>query len=350
MMTRVLLLALAGAVPLTAQEQELVLVPGFTREFRGLSTHGDQLWASGRGGVYARSNDGGRSWKSSRIPGAEGLFLVDVQALGRDTACVLATSFDGGIGHAYRTTDGGAAWSRTHEIVHPQAFLDGMAFWDRSRGVAFGDPIDGALVVLRTEDGCASWAEVRGPALTALEGEAGFAASGTGIAVAGTAHAWIGTGGGSVARVLRTDDRGLTWTAVATPMQAGPATGIFGIAFRDTLHGVAVAGNYQDPAGDAPTVLTTADGGRSWTIAGPARPAGVRFGVLALPEAHAFVAAGPSGLGVSLDDGATWTPVDTLFRYGLVGRDGVVWASGPTGWIARSDLSSLLAETRAPVR
>jgi photosystem II stability/assembly factor-like uncharacterized protein len=350
MMTRAIVPALLVAVPLAGQEPEIVLVPGFTQEFRGLSAHGDQLWASGRGGVYARSTDAGRSWKSNRIPGTEGLFLVDVQALGRDTACVLATSFDGGIGHAYRTTDGGISWSLTYEIVHPEAFLDGMAFWDRLHGVAFGDPIDGTIVVLRTDDGCASWAEVRASELTSLEGEAGFAASGTGIAVAGTMHAWIGTGGGAVARVLRTEDRGLTWTAVPTPMRAGPATGIFGIAFRDTLHGIAVAGNYQDPAGDAPTVLTTADGGRSWAITGPASPAGVRFGAVALPEQGAFVAAGPSGLGVSLDDGATWTPVDTLFRYGMFGRGAVVWASGPAGWIARSDLSSLLRKPRAPDR
>lgn len=347
MMTRSVVLALLGAAPLAGQD--IVLVPGFRQEFRGLSAHGDQFWASGRGGVYARSTNGGRSWKAGRIAGAEPLFLVDVEALGRDTACVLATSFDGGIGQAYRTTDGGASWAVTYRLEHPEAFLDGMAFWDRSHGVAFGDPVDGTFVVLRTDDGCASWTEVRGPALTALDGEAGFAASGTSITVAGTAHAWIGTGGGPVARVLRSEDRGLTWTAASTPMAGGEATGIFGIAFRDTVHGIAVAGNYQEPAGEAPTVLATADGGRSWRITGPALPAGVRFGAVALPDARAFVAAGPSGLGLSLDDGATWTPVDTLFRYGMYARDGVLWASGSTGWIVRSDLSSLIKE-RAPDR
>lgn len=349
MTMRSVLATLLLAAPLAAQEQEIVLVPGFRQEFRGLSALGDQLWASGRGGVFARSTDGGHSWKAGSIRGAEGLFLVDVQALGRDTACVLATSFDGGRAAVYRTTDAGISWSMTYELTHPAAFLDGVAFWDRTHGVAFGDPVDGMFVVLRTEDGCASWAEVRTPDLTALEGEAGFAASGTGIAVAGSSHAWIGTGGGRVARVLRTEDRGLTWTAVETAMPGGAATGIFGIAFRDTLHGIAVAGNYQEPDGDAPTVLASADGGRSWAITGPARPAGVRFGAVALPDARAFVAAGPSGLGVSLDDGATWMPVDTLFRYGMVARDGVVWASGPAGWIARSDLSSLL-KIRAPDR
>ena len=349
MMMRILMMMILATAQVAAQE--IVLVPGFTRDFRGLSAYGDQLWASGRGGVYARSNDGGSSWKPTEIPGAEALFLVDVEALGRDTACVLATSFDGGIGRAYRTTNGGASWSMTYETEHPQVFLDGMAFWDRMSGVAFGDPVDGTFFVLRTDDACASWWEIPRSALPVpLPGEAGFAASGTAIAVAGSEHVWIGTGGGSMARVLRSTDRGLTWTAETTPMMAGPATGIFGVAFRDTLSGIAVGGNYQQPTGDAPTVLATGDGGRSWTVAGVAAPAGVRYGAVALPTAGAFVAAGPSGLGFSLDDGATWTTVDTLYAYGLYAREHTVWASGPTGWIARMDLTTLLQKTRAPDR
>jgi len=338
---RMVAFALVGAVPLTAQE--IVLVPGFTQDFRGISSRGDALWASGRGGVFARSLDGGTSWKAGTIPGAEGLFLVDVEALGRDTACVLATSFDdSGLGRAYRTTDGGRSWSVTFELAHPDAFLDAMAFWDARAGVAFGDQVDGVLVVLRTSDGCETWSRIAAGALPApLDGEAGFAASGTSIATAGSRHAWIGTGGGGSARVLRTDDRGASWTAVTTPMPAGPATGIFGVAFQDTLVGVAVGGNYQEPAGNAATVLTTVDGGRSWTLAAPAEPAGVRFGAVVLADLGLFVAAGPSGLGYSRDRGRTWTTVDTLAAFALHAAGGRVWASGPSGWIARVDLRAL---------
>jgi len=125
-----------------------------------------------------------------------------------------------------------------------------------------------------------------------------------------------------------------------------PATGIFGIAFRDTLVGMAVGGNYQEPDGSAPTVLTTTDGGRSWSLAAPAAPAGVRFGVVALPEVETFVAAGPSGLGFTVDGGATWTTVDTLATFALHGRDPWVWASGARGWIARMNLRALLERDR----
>lgn len=327
--------------PLTAQE--IVLVPGFTGEFRGVSSHGDEIWASGRNGTFARSADGGASWRAGTIPGAEDLFLVDVEVLGRDSACVLATSFDGGLGRTYRTTDGGRSWTMTFEIRRAQAFLDAMAFWDDRHGVAFGDPMGGVFFVMWTDDGCGSWIEVPDSALpTPLPGEAGFAASGTAVAVAGTDHAWIGTGGGSVARVLRSDDRGRTWTAVPTAMVGGTATGIFGVAFRDTLVGVAVGGNYQEPEAVVPSVLVTADGGRSWTLSGSSVPSGVRYGAAFLPGSDTFVAAGPSGLGYSRDLGRTWTVVDTLYAFGLHAHAGRVWASGPAGWIARVDLRPLL--------
>jgi len=344
MMARTLVLTALATTPLAAQE--IVLVPGFQREFRGLASRGEQVWASGRAGTFARSSDGGRSWTAGTIPGAETLFLVDVEALGRDTACVLGTSFDGGVGRVYRTTDGGNAWAVTYAIEHPAVFLDGMAFWDAQHGLAFGDPVDGAFFVLRTDDGCASWTEVPAGALpTPLEGEAGFAASGTAITVAGTDHAWIGTGGGNVARVLRSDDRGRTWTAVPTPMSAGPATGIFGVAFVDTLSGIAVGGNYQQPEAGTP-VLTTTDGGRSWHPAGTPAPPGVQYGIVALRDPEVVVAAGPRGMGYSRDRGASWTPVDTLYAFGLHGKDGRVWASGPSGWIARLELRPLLEHAR----
>lgn len=342
-------LAVCWAAPLCAQE--IVLVPGFTRDFRGLSSVGTELWASGRGGTVAHSTDGGRSWNAGVIPGADSLVLVDVEALSPDTACVLGTSFDGGLARAYRTTNGGRTWSLTYELRHPQVFLDGLAFWDRMRGVAFGDPVDGAFFVLRTEDGCASWLDVPLTNLPRpLPGEAGFAASGTAIAVAGIRHAWFGTGGGASARVLRSDDGGRSWEAVVTPMPAGPATGIFGVAFRDTLHGIAVGGNYLQPAGDAPNLLVTSDGGRSWRLAGPATPIGVRYGAAAIPTANAFLAAGPTGLGVTLDDGATWTPVDTLYGFALHVVGEQAWIGGPGGWLASFDLGSVFEKARAPGR
>jgi len=79
-------------------------------------------------------------------------------------------------------------------------------------------------------------------------------------------------------------------------------------------------------------------------------PAGVRFGAVALPQARAFVAAGPSGVGVSLDTGKTWTAVDTLPAFALFARDREAWIGGTAGWIARVDLDRVLSKEQRPDR
>jgi photosystem II stability/assembly factor-like uncharacterized protein len=332
--------ALFGLLALPAAAQEGTPTPGMLQEYRGLSVRALEVWVSGRGGSWGRSLDGGRTWNGGFVPGADSLVLVDIEALHGANACVLATSFDGGLARAYWTDDGGRIWWRVYERRHPDVFLDGMAFWDQQRGVAFGDPVDGAFHVLRTDNGCRSWTEVPADALPPpLPGEAGFAASGTAIAAAGDRHAWIGTGGGAVARVLRTTDGGRTWTAHETPLVAGTAAGIFGIAFRDTLHGVAVGGNYQSPADSGANVLVTSDGGMTWTLVGQSAPAGVRYGVrYALTEGGPVVAAvGPTGFGYSRDDGASWVAVDTLNAFTVAVTARAAWVAGPKGRVVRFD-------------
>lgn len=331
---------LAALAPAAAGAQQVSKVEGATGEFRGLAARDGEVWASGRGGRWARSTDGGRTWASGVIPGADSLVLVDVEILGPERVCVLGTGFEGGLARAFRTDDGGKTWVGTYQRRHPQVFFDGMAFWDADRGVAFSDPVDGGFLVVRTEDGCRTWTEVDAGRVPApLPGEAGFAASGTAITTAGRAHAWIGTGGGSVARVLRTTDGGRSWTAHATPLPAGAAAGIFGIAFRDTLTGVAVGGNYQDPAATAPNVLRSADGGLTWTVIGTSAPAGVRYGAryTPAPGRPALVAIGPTGWGYSMDDGASWVAVDTLNAFTVAVSARAVWTAGPAGRVARFD-------------
>lgn len=342
------LLATIAAAPAVhrAAGQSVTHVTGMMGEFRGMSAIGSVVWASGRGGTYARSTDGGVTWTAGTVPGAEGMVLVDVAALDDRSACVLATNFDGGLGRIYRTADGGATWTLSYERERPGVFFDGMAFWDARRGLAFGDPVDGVFFIVRTTDGGASWSEVRRAKIPVpLDGEAGFAASGTAIAVAGIRHAWIGTGGGPVARVLRTTDGGLSWSAESTPLPGGAATGIFGVAFRDTVHGMAVGGNYQRPADDGPNVVRTTDGGRTWVLAGAAAPAGVRYGLAYVPGAvGTAVAVGPTGYGLTHDDGRTWVAVDTLYAFTLALAPGRGWLAGPAGRIVRLDPALLRPE------
>ena len=312
-------------------------VAGTEAEFRGLYAPGrGTVWAAGRGGVFARTTNGGTTWTASSVPDAGHLFFVDVHATGDRTAWLLGTAFEGNEGRIYRTDDGGETWSLQYSRSAPGMFLDGMAFWHASHGVAFGDPVDGHFVVLVTEDGSV-WREVAAEALPEpLAGEAAFAASGTAIAVYGAGHAWFGTGGGDHARVFRTTDGGRQWTVVSTPLPAGSSAGIFGLAFRDARRGVAVGGDYRAPDGSAPNLMRTSDGGLTWTVVSATGLVGVQYGVVHVDES-VYVAGGPTGTAVSVDDGLIWSRLDST-AYNTVTAAGAlaaVWAAGRAGRVAR---------------
>ena len=85
--------------------------------------------------------------------------------------------------------------------------------------------------------------------------EAGFAASGDCLVTAGHT-AYFGSGGGA-SRVFRSDDFGLTWTASDSTIPAGEAAGVFALAFRTPGQGVAVGGDFADPADGVDAVATT---------------------------------------------------------------------------------------------
>jgi photosystem II stability/assembly factor-like uncharacterized protein len=344
MIRKALTLLAIVSTPAGANGQWLLQESGTTAEFRGLSAANDSVvWAAARNGTYARTVEGGGRWTADTVPGAGSLFLIDVHAVSDSVAFLLGTDFDGGVGVIFRTGDAGASWVESYRYEAPGVFFDGLAFWDAERGIAFSDPVEGSFLVMTTADGGASWNRVPASELPApLPGEAGFAASGTAITVAGDDDVWIGTGGGRVARVLHSSDGGRSWTAVETPLAGGASAGIFGIAFRDSLNGVAVGGDYRQPNDTSLNVLRTADGGGSWSLAGRTEPAGVRYGVTyvqtGVPDEPRWllVAVGPSGWGYSTDDGASWRYLDALgFNTVTAAPGGPVWAAGVEGRVAR---------------
>jgi photosystem II stability/assembly factor-like uncharacterized protein len=309
---------------------------GTTASLRGLSVVSrDVAWASGSGGTFLRTVDGGATWRADTVPGASKLDFRDVQAFDERTAVLLTA---GQPARIYRTEDGGRRWTVVHTEDAPAAFFDGMAFWDARNGIAFSDPVDGHFLIVTTGDGGRTWTRVPPESIPApLAGEAAFAASGTAVSVHGSSDAWIATGGGRVARVLHTPDRGRTWSVAELPFAGNETSGAFSAAFRDGGTGVAVGGDYrrEREGGDA---ARSTDGGRTWMAGGRVMPPGVREGVVYVPGARrpTVVAVGPGGSSWSVDDGATWMPIDTagFHAVGFAAPD-AGWAVGAGGRVAR---------------
>lgn len=308
-------------------------------ELRGLSVVSSSVvWASGQRGTVVHTVDGGATWSRDTIPGAGTLDLRAIAATSPTTAHAISI---GDSSRVYRTTDGGRTWSLRWSATRKGTFLDAIRFWDARHGIAMSDPVGGKLLVIVTSDGGDSWQEVPDDRLPpALEGEGGFAASGTCLAVQGESHAWIATGGAALARLYHSPDRGRSWTVHDTPLRAGVASaGVFSVAFRDSLHGVIAGGDYQKPRLGGRNLATTTDGGRSWTLTDSATsPAGYRSAVAFVPgtRANTLVAVGLTGTDVSTDDGLTWTSVDsTAYNSVAFASPSAGWAVGPKGRIGR---------------
>ena len=317
-----------------------------TARFRGVSAaSGVVAWASGSGGTYARTTDGGATWRAAVVPGASQLDFRDVQAIDANTAYLLSIG-PGDQSRIYKTTNGGHGWTLQFTNHNPKAFFDAFAFWDASTGIAMSDPVDGRFILIKTTDGGATWKEFPNGTLSpALEGEAAFAASGTCIAVQGKSNVWFGTGGAATARVFRSTDGGMTWKVASTPIIAGNASsGVFSIAFKDARNGVIVGGDYKKENEASDNVAMTTDGGATWTLAKGPRPSGFRSAVAYVPGSRGpmLVAVGPSGSDYSLDNGTSWVSLGSM-GFHAVSFTGVDagWAVGEGGRIAKHLLQSI---------
>lgn len=323
-----------------ASSQWILQTSGTTARFRGVSAASSTVaWASGSGGTYARTTDGGASWQSSVMPGASQLDFRDVQAVDANTAYLLSIG-PGEASRIYKTTDGGRGWTLQFTNQNAKAFFDAFAFWDARIGIAVSDPVDGRFIVIKTTDGGATWKELpRENSPPAIQGDGAFAASGTCIAVQGKKNVWFGTGGAAIARVFRSTDGGNTWKVAATPITAGNASsGIFSIAFKDARNGVIVGGDYKKENETGNNVATTTDGGATWTLAKGPRPSGFRSAVayVAGTRGPMLVAVGPSGSDYSVDNGASWVSLGGL-GFHAVSFAGVDagWAVGEGGRVAK---------------
>ena len=242
----------------------------------------------------------------------------------------------------------GKSWRPTFINEEKTAFYDCMAFETKrgreGHGVAMSDPVDGKFRLLETWDGGAHWSIVSNNTMPpALDGEFGFAASGTCIEAA--AGRWyIASGGVDPGRIFYTSSDSVShdWQVANSSISGGAAAGVFSVRFRDARHGIAVGGDYEKPTASNNTASWSNDGGVSWRKA-DSFPRGYRSGVSWVPgRRQTAVAVGTSGSDVTIDGGRNWVPIGngTFDAVECVDRD-VCWASGSGGRVAKLDLRGL---------
>jgi photosystem II stability/assembly factor-like uncharacterized protein len=332
----VVMLALGPGVTATAAHQQDVRAPILTPQASGTTNRlqavspvdGHVVWASGVGGTYALTTDGGTTWRAGVVPGAETLQFRDVQGVSATTA-YLMSSGNGTDSRIYKTVNGGQTWTIQFENQDPNAFYDCFAFWNDHRGITTSDAVNGRFPAIRTTDGT-TWHDIGDNLPAALPGEGSFAASGTCVATQGSKRAWIATGAAGLpvpARILATTDGGDTWAAYNTPiLQDAGTSGVFSVAFRDGRHGILGGGDF---AKTTPAITARSkDGGKTWQPTTAPPLSGAVFGLSYAGESRSVVATGPSGSAWTLDEGTTWFTLPGLTNYWAV-----AFADDETGWL-----------------
>ncbi len=306
---------------------------GSTASLRGVSAlGGGVVWASGTGGSWLRTTDGGTTWQVGSVPGADGLDFRGIRAFDAKSVVVMSSG-PGDKSKIFATTDAGKTWNLLFQNPDPTGFFDSIAFGDRQHGLLMGDQVGGQMTLFRTSDGGIHWTKVVLP--PAVAGEGGFAASNSCISLDGK-NVRIATGGKGTGRVYISNNGGGTWKVVDTPIRKDSSSaGIFSIAFSDRQHGIVVGGEYTKATETDGNIAITSDGGLTWVAAKGTPPAGYRSSVAYIPKAKTWVTTGTSGSDVSNDGGANWRTFDSKAYNAIsVAPDGSAWAVGPKGSIA----------------
>lgn len=335
MTVRVLALLMVSPVLLAAQRLERQQ-SGTTARLQAVSVVSDRIvWASGTGGTWTRTTDGGATWRAGVVPGADSLEFRDVHAFDARRAVLLAAG-PGDKSRIYHTADGGTTWSRSFTNTEPRAFYDCFDFTG-STGVVVSDEVAGIFPLQRTTDGGKSWSAWSPPGhreLAAIDGEGAFAASGTCLTMTADGAAWIVTAKGG--RVLRFSPEGSS-VVVAPVVRDAASAGPASIAFRAGGVGLLAGGDLARADEFLDNVAVTRDAGKTWQLTGRPTFTGSVYGLAwVASRPGTVVAVGPKGASWSADDGATWARLDDGDYWGIgFAPNGTGWLAGPRGAVLK---------------
>lgn len=277
-----------------------------------------------------RTTDGGATWEVLDVPGAIGRTSFDIAAFGPDTAFITTQDYGNGQGRGvFKTTDGGASWT---EIYQNDAAGVWIRFFDKDEAIVINRDL-----MAKTDDGGDTWTEIDTSAFPAFGAdEFTLIVSGNNGCIQKGNHIWFNTDKG---RVYHSADRGETWSAVSAGQ--GDAAWIVSLAFRDTLHGVAMRKNTN---GFPCKLSYTEDGGATWTASGSFMPSDYSVVSFIPGTQSSLFAAGNQLLlhSYSFDNGNSWDQTEDNLRLGAV-----EFLSPTLGWATRAGVAG--ATATAPI-
>jgi len=303
------------------------------------------VWMSGKNSTFLRTKDGGQNWEKFQHPTIKTFQYRDIHAFDQDNVVLMSVG-NGNESqiHLYSAQTGWDFLEVAFVMDHPDGFLDSIAFWDKSNGLAYGDSFDNKPYILKTDNGGHSWNRIDPSILpeSLKKGEGGFASSGSCIAVFGQGIAWIGTGSNGNARILKTTDYGQSWESFETPIIKGESAGITGVHFINENQGFITGGDLAITDEYTDNIAFSEDGGQTWTL-NPNHPVtkGAFYGgdIINFGGQTVALACGPNGADVTFDAGQTWQSISTnnLWVSDFT-ESGKAWLAGTQGKILKLEL------------
>ncbi len=169
------------------------------------------------------TTDGGKTLNLTNSPIATGNVLGASEAVDSNSMYVIFGS-NSNYAKIYvkETHNKGKTWTKVPKVfTNVASFPDALHFWDAQNGCMLGDPVDGYYEIYTTSDAGKTWTRVaETPDLTATSpteyGIIGIYTSSTdgGLFVPG-----IESADGSWLRMLRSEDKGVTWAGFDMPAE-----------------------------------------------------------------------------------------------------------------------------------
>lgn len=254
---------------------------------------------------FTRSTDGGNTWTAGTIDlglNAADMESSSITAISETTAWITASPGASNTGGVWKTTDGGISWNKQTTAIF-NSYPNFVYFWDANNGIAQGDPESGEFTIYTTTNGGVNWTQVPGTNIPdpIAAGENGYynlySVSGNTI--------WFGTDKG---RIYKSTDKGLNWTVNTTP---STDFGLDQFTFSDANKGLLMLYN-------SVSLYNTTDGGANWTLV-PKTGSLFNSNITYIPGTSTAISSSPAnpiGSSYSLDNGLSWTTIDTGIFHG----------------------------------
>ena len=200
------------------------------------------------------SLDGGLTWTTKPLPTA-----IASNGVGNLCGVNATTAFivqsQGDQKGVYKTTDNGTTWTlQTTAFNINSTFPDFVYFWNENEGVAVGDSnASGNFEIYTTTNGGTLWNAVGAGSMPAGNSQGSWSESSS-FSVIGNSF-FFAT---SDQRIFKSTDKGLTWTAINTPLTATSNPPSFD--FKDDNNGLL---SFTDAGNN--NCYSTTDGGLTWT-------------------------------------------------------------------------------------